>query len=471
MGNDEKKITLTDEQKAKLDERNEKLKENIYYFNIPERFLNTDLSKSQIQCYLTHCRKSGRQEEEKKTKNKMNRVSIAALNAVNGYFKKLKPTAYQRAMLNLEEKNLVKIHKLTQEEKDSTIYKTDYKIEILKDEEEKNIPIPIKLIENKSLASLNTKQLKDIVKLYKHFNLDDWGCIDTDSLSYINKELDYKTGYYSNYGGGFNKAIYKKKAYLIADPREDPEQFNKTVIKDLEDIDITGLINKGLFSLVPLLFAVDKEDPEIKQIVGEIYKGYSNFKDDEIAQNSYIWHLPETDETYPVIIWALKPYYPLETDQYKEFEKIMNRYSKKQYSIYCNYDIATDKEKTLSMLYNEDFIYKLYDFITDEELSEQVGDKLEMLESLPNKYDLEEKLNILCTKRDEEVALIEKENELSGKRRRHATSPALKDINKEITYIQNDLDYITGLENDLIDLIPPQQFRIYYNTYQDDLYY
>lgn len=449
-----------DENKDELDEElykkiKQKKTENLVYFSVPERFLKSDMSKSEIYIYLTHCRAAGKKQSKKAENGKLIRRSIAAATNVKANFEEFNPKFYEKTMKSLEYGGFIIREPLTDKEKARTIFKSKEYITITKTKNENYIQLPIELMDKGIFKGLKIKQIKNIITLYKYFNPEDWGCIGVDDFSLKNLENDYESKPIGYYDKGHSRALQGKAAYRIKTPFEKPEEFIETSNEELKGLNYKELIESGIFSLVPLIYSIDEEDIELKKIIGEIYKGYSRFPELE-SDYDYIWHLPQVKGRYPIIIWALKPYYPVKTPQYKEFKNIEKNYESTQLVNYKQKNLKID------MIYDSEFLDNAFNFIYDEDTSDSLHGKIEKLNKLPHKQELNRKIKILKIQLNNEKENIKQYNKtmklVHGKRTRITTSSRLKQIQEDIRTTGEILVEIRKIEDEIINLVPIQHF-------------
>lgn len=462
MEKKKKKLSQKEYQEIK-DKRNK----NYVYFNVTESFLTTETTKTETWVYLTHARSVGSKQGGK---------SISSITKVNEDFNyKLRKPVYKQTLKSLEEKGLIKVYDIDEVENKIGFYQVDKAVEIVKKDDENYIPLPREIIDEKRLIGLDNKTIKDIIRLYKHYNVEDWGCIDVYSFNLTAKIPDYELGGKYTFGQGFSTAVYGKPIYEIQtvfnkNIYEISDEFYKSVDDELKDVNFINLNNLGLFTLTPLLFMVDKEDENIKKIIGEIYKGYVN------GEDKYQWSLEENENSYPVVIWALKPRYPVRTKQYNSFLEVESTYKIKQKIIYTRVEESTKKEIRLAIIYEDEF----YDYIKKyadnlnlgiHELNE-MDKSFEKLKSKGYKHIYLDELDELNQEKEIELENIKNLNNKikleTGKRSRKTTSESLKRIKKLINQNQKDIKEIESAENELIDVIPDRAFLEYYKYFYYD---
>lgn len=426
--------------------KREKKKENFVYFNIPERFLNTELTKSEVMAYITHCRSAGKWQ---------NGNSIAAHNAVTKYFGKgISPKVYETAMRGLEEKGLITPIRLANR---MGAYMSKYSIQINKNEDEKYIQMPIDLIDNKVMQNFTLKEFKDIVTLYKYLNIENcWGCIDIDYISLTPMVSDFEASEYTIFGDGFNIAIYKKKAYKLQEPNiDDLDDFNINIDEELKEIDIIEFINKGFFTLIPLIYEVDEDDKLIKRLLGEVMHGLVRFSNSN-SKDFYIWHLKENNE----IFWALKPVYNVKTLEYEAFKRIEAEYKDQQIKLYSDTDITTFQSKKISLLQDEDFGYYI-STLHNLDFLDEILLNIDELKSFKDIEELQNERNLIANEHNAELQRIEQENKAAAVRRRHTTSALLKDLRSRYDEIVAEIEERESIETGLLELVPNWAFKAY----------
>lgn len=465
---EDNKRKYTDEEiKAFKEKRNA----NYRYFNVPEIFLETETTKSENWVYLTHCRSVGLRTTATDEKDQKIKTSKAALNAVQRFFNdSIDQTTYDLALKSLESKGLIKVHDIKEDES-TGFYKTNKKIEILKNDKDKLIPLPRELMDNttyyNAFRNMRSKDIKLVIGLYANINSKDWNCIDKNYFSLCVRD-DEQLGLKIKFGDGYNRLIFNKLGFDLFTPFKNAEKFTYNT-KNLGYDEIKEITETKLFNLVPVLYALDEEDPLLKQAIGEIY----NFDN-----NGYLIHIPDELENFQ-IIWLLKPVYPVRIKKkYDEFRKIEKEHYNRQYLIYRQLDESTRIQHKSRLLYDDDFIIYLFDnlelppkteyyksFDDIEEYSSYINDKLEYLNELENKQDLQTELEFLEYSKKEEQKEIELMNKTisqrTGKRSRKTTSSTLKTIESRIEATKNKLEEINYIELDLISNIPHYYFKYF----------
>lgn len=414
-------------------------KGKFYYFKVSENILEADIKKSELWVYLTHCRSRGIYSKG---------YSIAGLNAVTKIFgNKVNKNVYDKSIKGLEDKGLIKI---SDTEIKKGFYKSDEAIEVI--DGRRNIQLPIDLLDKKIITNLSVSEVKDIIKLYSLYDpLGSLGGIDYNYLHAYNNSKDRGIEFITNFGGGFSRVITGKKAYRVLN--------HKDYTSENLDIDINKYMK--LFTLKPVILEYDKEDEDLTELKGEVFKDLVRFNDDKLHYE-YITTMEDNHK----IIWIYKPVYPVKNKQYFEYIKNRDESYSKAVEIYNTYDKATDKDIIKDIIYNESL--RLYDFINNylsdrEDIkSDEIISLLERRAKFRYKADTLEKLQAEKDLISHEIMLEEKfivdENmrisKEENRRRRHTTSPRLKQLQSEYNNVDFKIHDLKYVEDKLIELIP-----------------
>lgn len=414
------------------------------YFKVSDLLLDTDIKKSELWVYLTHCRHRGEKSKEH---------SIAGINAVQGHFgKSIKEKTYIQCINSLKDKGLINEVDTKKNKIFTGFFKIDKAIEIVKGKT--NIQIPIDLLDKKIINNLNVEEIKDIIKLYSLYDpLGSYGGLDYTLVSAINKDTKNGAKHIANFGGGFSRVINKQKAYKIEYPT------NNIIDKDLK-VDMNKYIDMRLFKLKPVILEYDIDDEDLTELKGEVFQDLVSFSNRE-NNHRYITILEDNQKA----IWVLEPVYPVKNPKYEEYLKHRAIARERAIDIYSNTDEATNKETLRKLIYGYDLIY----FI-DEQLGDrkdiEVDTILELLNYLQDndltidsiEWDLEPRLDLIASEISKEKQCIADENKRiskeTGKIRRHKTSLRLKELENNYHILQRDINKIIDIENKLIDLIP-----------------
>lgn len=454
----------------------EKKNKNYRYFKVTEKFLSIETTKSETWVYLTHCRSLGYRFKVTDEEDQKTNVSIASLNAVQNYFDdSIDKDTYEIVLKSLERKGLIKVHEADKDEK-LGFFKTDKKIEIVKDDEDRFIPLPRELMSPGNgkansffnvFKKMTNKEIKLVIKQYANLNSKDWFSVDKNYFS-LEMKKDKSLGTPFKFGDGYNRFIYKKTGLKLFTPFDNLNSFQKN-FKDINFDDLNTLLETGLFKLSPILYSVDEEDPLLKKPLGEIY----NFK------NGYLVYIP-VDLNYE-ILWLLRPIYPVRTKQYEAFDRIESEHYNRQFMIYYQPDESTKIKYKSSFLYNEDFINYLFNYLklppktgyfeNFKDLnaySKYLGDKLDYLYSLGNKEDIGLQIEYLESNKEKEKEEISLKNKKkftrTGKRSRQTTNTALKSMENKINQLEDKLKNIEQTERQIILQIP----QYYFDNYEDE---
>lgn len=408
------------------------------YFKVNENILDTELKKSELWVYLTHCRHRGI-----KTKG----YSIAGLNAVTKIFgNSINEKVYKKCINSLINKELIKI---VDEEIKKGFYKSNQVIEVV--EGKINIQLPIKLLDNKIITNLKVDEIKDIIKLYSLYDpLGSYGGLDYNYIHAVNTETNKGISQIAIFGEGFNRLIKNKKAYKI-------EPYT-SYVKDELNIDMYKYINMKLFKTKPVILEYDIDDEDLTELKGEVFSDLVRFSD-ENKNYKYITILEENQKA----IYVIEPIYPVENPKYKEYLKYRGISKSRSISIYADVDKTTRKEVVREFFYD----YDLVEFIEGNLMNRKdipVYEILSLLSQLESKsynsYTLEElehEKDMLLQNMKEEEQNIEDENikaKQRGQRRRHKTSNRLKALQEKYYITNQAIEEIEDIENELMDLIP-----------------
>lgn len=442
-----------------------KKKDDFNYFKVNEMILDTDISKSELWVYLTHCRSRGiksigrKVRGEEISEGKTVIYSIAALSRVKELFgAKMNERAYNKAINSLEEKSLIYSIDIEKTGINKRWYSIKKAIEIVEPKDKLNIQIPYELLDKKIMAAMNIEEMKTIIELYKNYNYaaDGMGAINTNCIVAYNTKNEL--GYYplkSNYGEGFNRAIYGKKIIAVDD-------FNY-IDTDI-DIDILDkLIDSGLFKFKPVVMEFDLEDKELFELKYEVFKNITSLSEEFTGGKEYIISELEEDKA---IVWVLEPTYRVNVKPTKKYLEYHSRAYQRAVLIYSETDDLTDRKHTRYALYHEQTYEELEPLIDTntfnkvlklrEQLHEEtVGDVLYLGYIKDGLKSFEKQL----IKEEQD---IENENDRlkieEGYRSRITTTPRLKEIEKDIKYFSDSIaqkePIINKLESNLLDLIP-----------------
>ena len=435
-------------------------KGKFYYFKVSENILEADIKKSELWVYLTHARCKGIYSKG---------YSIAGLNRVTEIFgNKINKKVYDKAMLSLQDKGLIEIKDIKDTEIKKRYFKSSHAIKII--DGKRNIQLPIDLLDKKIITNLSVSEVKDIIKLYSLYNpLGSLGGIDYNYLHAYNSK-DRGIEFITNFGEGFNRAIFGKKAYRVLNP-------NKYYTSENLDIDINKYMK--LFTLKPVILEYDKEDEDLTELKGEVFKDLVKFSNDKLNYE-YITTMEDNQK----IIWIYEPVYPVKNEQYFEYIKNRDEAYSKAFEIYRAYDKATDKDIIRDIIYNKNLDLSI--FLDDEEFYNrkdiEVDRIIELLSIIRNKYhsniyyidNLYHEKELIQNEIDKEKKFIESENirisKEENRRRRHTTSPRLKELKNNLYDIDNEINQIKNIENELIDLIPSWVID-YILTKEEEIYY
>jgi hypothetical protein len=418
-----------------------KAESKFYYFKVSENILEADIKKSELWVYLTHCRSRGIYSKG---------YSIAGLNAVIKIFSnKINKKVYDKSIKGLQDKGLIEI---SDTEVKKGLYKSNEVIKVI--DGKRNIQLPIELLDKKIITNLSVDEVKDIIKLYSLYDpLGSLGGIDYNYLyaSYNNRE-DRGIEHITNFGGGFSRVIKGKRAYRVLN--------HKYYNTDL-GIDINKYMK--LFKLKPVILEYDKDDEDLTELRGEVFKDLVRFSKKELNYE-YITTMEDNHK----IIWVYEPVYPVKNKQYFEYMENRERAYNKALEIYKSFDRATDEDNIKDIIYNKTTDLSI--FLSDEEIynrqdieADKIHDLLIMIRDRGYTIDtiegLEHERELILYEIAKEKDFIESENirisKEENRRRRHTTSPRLKELKNNLSNIDNEINQIKSIENNLIKLIPP----------------
>ena len=413
------------------------------YFKVSDKLLNADIKKSELWVYLTHSRHRGLKSKG---------YSIAGLNAVVKIFgNSIDKKVYDKCINSLIEKDLIKY---ADEEVKKGFYKTDKAIEII--EGKTNIQIPTNLLDKKIITNLKVDEIKDIIKLYSLYDpLGSYGGLDYNYMHAINSNHERGVELIARFGGGFSRVIYDKRAYKIPYP-------NKYIKDDDFNISINKYIDMKLFKFKPVIIEVDPDDEDLSNIKHEVFDNLVSFSNADL-KHKYISTLEENEKA----IYIIEPLYPVRNKPYEEYLKYRGQARQRAVEIYNTIDQTTDKDTLRRYIYcyeNSDLPYFIEEHLEDREdietdtilsLLYDIQDKRLELETIDK---LKEEIDLIHYEVAKEKTFIVQENERiskeTGKRRRHTTSPRLKQLQGNINKLERDIDYIERIEKKLIELIP-----------------
>ncbi len=415
-------------------------KGKFYYFKVSENILEADIKKSELWVYLTHCRSRGIYSKG---------YSIAGLNAVTKIFSnKINKNVYDKSIKGLKDKGLIEI---SDTEIKKGFYKSNEVIKVI--DGKRNIQLPIELLDKKIITNLSVDEVKDIIKLYSLYDpLGSLGGIDYNYLYAYNNKGDRGIEFIANFGGGFSRVITGKRAYRVLN--------HKYYDTDLE-IDINKYMK--LFKLKPVILEYDKDDEDLTELKGEVFKDLVRFDREELHYK-YITTMEDNHK----IIWVYEPVYPVKNKQYFEYMENREKAYSKAFEIYKIFDRATDKDNIKDIIYNKPTDLSI--FLSDEEIYnrqdiavDKIHDLLIMIRDREYTIDtiegLEHERELIYYEIAKEKDFIESENirisKEENRRRRHTTSPRLKELENNLSNINNEINQIKNIENDLIKLIPP----------------
>lgn len=429
-------------------------KKTFHYFKINSRLLDEDIKKSELWVYLTHCRQRGRKSKG---------YSIAGLNKVQEHFgNTIKRNTYDKCIESLLEKNLIKEVCIKDKKIYTGYYKTDTAVEIVEDE--KIIQIPVDLIDKKIITNLRVKEVKDIFKLYSLYDpLFSHGGLSYENIKAIDNTSEKGVNFICNFGEGFNAAIEGKKAYKVNDPTS--YIINNDLIKD---IDIDKYIKNKLFKLKPVVIEYDPEDEGLTEIKREVFKNLVRFTGKE-NNYKYMTALNKNQK----VIYVIEPVYQVINEVYKEYLRIRQAAEENAIYIYGTTDQATMRETKQRFIHNDSLKYFIANHLGNREdiNIEEIYNLLNDIEEIKDPYiDLEQiqlEKNLVVSEIEREKEDIKGKNERAaeeGIRRRHTTSPRLKQLQDDLFHLEVSITAIEDLESEVIDLTPTWIFKQLLNS-------
>jgi len=373
------------------------LKSKDHYFKIDKKILDINdrsISKKGLLEYFLHARRSN----PKKNLS----CSFSGLRDAKEYLG-LDRYAYTKALKELEDKFLIALRPDVK-----TGYLKTVAIEVLAfpnydkknrrflenktrdhnhrtySKNDKFINIPSIIIDRGYFKKISMQSLFAILWLYSEANIVEYRGIDYNFIHSLDSENKKGYRYYSSFGGGFSKEIYNKPCVEAISP-------NKYIFKDFkfqgnfkEAVD--GLVDKNLFEWVPLLLEEDKEDPDISEIVGEVFRGIVSFNGNK-SSNLYLFLKPPEEDIR--VIWILRPKFFVKTREYELFKQIRDANYDYEYNRYNYFDVGAHTESKKEYIKDEYFKDYLYEW------KPKYYDKVEYLLEGSNGENVEEILDIL----------------------------------------------------------------------------
>lgn len=448
-----------------MSKKKDKVKGAFNYFKVSDKLLDTEIKKSELWVYLTHCRTSN--IKKSKETEKYIRYSLSGITKVKELFgNKASETMYNKAMTSLIEKGLLREIDIKKHGINKKFYKKKKAIEII--ESDRSIQIPIILLEEKLINNMKKEEIITAIKLYNNYNPAEFGSIDKDYIKAYNNSNS--KGYRSigvTFGEGFNRSIYKKSAYEVMN-------FNtvETMDKDLDIETINKLVEKGLFSFKPLVMYVDEEDEDIKEIKYELFKGLVSFK----SYNSNSDYIFTGIEENHIVIWVLEPLHSPYIEPYINYVRERDKAYTRALFIYSDSDDLTIKKHSRYALYDSvvyDYLEELE--LLDNETMEKISDLRFELEGYTYQdgslslFYLQEEMKSLKEQIKKVEEVIDQENENikleTGRKGRKTTNDELKAIEKRIGSLDLSIFFIEDKEEQLLNLLPLQAIeQFFYNA-------
>lgn len=442
-----------------------KNKNKFNYFKVNEKILDTDIKKSELWVYLTHCRSRGIKSIGRKVrgnqigKEKNVIYSTASLTRVRDFFgNKINERAYKKAIGSLEEKGLIYAVDIEKTGLNKKWYKSKEAIEIIEPKNTLNIQLPVAMLDNKVFTSMSVKEIKTIIELYKNYDYgeDGLGAISKDCI--MAYDTNNKKGYRYlgvNFGGGFNRSIYEKRAIAVTD-------FN--YIETDIDIDaLNRLVESKLFNFKPVLRETDPEEEELFELKYELFKDLVGFSNTNTEGVDYITAELKENES---IVWVLEPSYRVEIEPTQKYFENHDRAYQRATLLYAETDLLTDERHRRYGLYYEETYIQAETLLDSNTFEKILAYKKELYritgESSMYMYCKEHNLNSLYDQHIQECFAIKEQNKRlkaeEGYRSRSESSPRLRALDKEIEKLENVIaekkPMIDELEKELLDLIP-----------------
>ncbi len=110
-------------------------------------------------------------------------------------------------------------------------------------------------------------------------------------------------------------------------------------------------MDKNLFEWIPVLLKEDREDPDISEVTGEVFRGIVPF-DDPKSSNLYLFLKTPEDRR---VIWILKPIFFIKSPEYEIFKEICKANYNYEYNRYDYLDVGTNFESKMEFIKDEYF--------------------------------------------------------------------------------------------------------------------
>lgn len=372
------------------------MKSEDHYFKIDKKILEINdrsISKKGLLEYFLHSRRSN--------KKKNQGCSFGGAKDAKEYLG-LDRYAYTKALKELEDKFLIALRPDVK-----TGYFKTVAIEVLAfpkydkknrrflenktrvlnhrtySKNDKFINIPSIIIDRGYFKRISMQSLFAILWLYSEANLVDCRGINYNFIHSLNSENKKGYRYYSSFGGGFSKEIYNKPCVEALVPNRYilPDVIFQGNFKQAVD----ELVDKNLFEWIPVLLKEDKEDPDISEVFGEVFRGIVPFGDNK-SSNLYLFLKPPEDKR---VIWILRPNFFVKSREYEIFKQIKEASYNYEYNKYHYFDVGTHKESKIKYIKDEYFESYLYEW------KQKYYDKVKYLLEGSNGQYVEEILNIL----------------------------------------------------------------------------
>lgn len=421
-----------------------------HYFKVDSRILELEkeaLTKKELLVYLLHCRRVN------PTKNQG--CSFAGAKSAKKCFN-LDKEAYEKAMKLLEEKHLIKfrnelktgvldtiaVEVLTFPKYIPSILGEVFTLDATRQDEHRRrykgirfIQIPSILIDNGYLIGLSVQAIYALLWLYSELKLSEYWGVNFNFIHTANED-GFKE--YKNFGRGFSKIIFEKKCVKLEESRRLYQVSKDTVEKFQGDIykAVNELINRCLVYSSPIIIEMDREDPDIKTIKREVFKGMVDFQKDETCLNSYLTLIPDTNEK---VIWIFRVAFLPETPELEVYNDFIAQHKKLQMKIYSDYDITTNPSETKKLIDSDFFYWLTQNYEGLLENNSKIGEAFnKVMESDDAIEEMEYIENLITSKKtliDNEKEEIEKLNKKNNTRKK--TSALLKQLKRELLELED----------------------------------
>jgi len=220
---------------------------------------------------------------------------------------------------------------------------------------DKYINIPGIIVDDGYLKDISVQEIFAMLMLYSKIDLINFRGVDHNFIYKYNSSTTKGYRIYCTFGEGFSKDIYEKKCVKADLPDKYKFQeisFQGNLIQAIEE-----LIRKELFELIPIQLYVDPEDPDIKKIVSEVFKGIVPIGNN--YEEKYLFLEPDENTK---VIWILRPKLMVKNPEYKIYQKLHQAIYNLEYYQYNYVDPSTSFKLKAELITEEDFSSFLHDF-------------------------------------------------------------------------------------------------------------